>query len=180
GPASELHDAGRGVVLPFLARNGVSRVAVMVVSHAHRDHVGGASSVLSEIDAGAVIEPGEPFDDRWYLDWLEQVSSQEVEWLPAVAGMRWQLDGVEFRVLHPRAQGTGRARDLNEDSVVLLVRYGEFAALFTGDAGLATESQWQAAAGEVDLLKVGHHGSVGATGEELLRETSPRVAVISS
>ncbi|HEV8150469.1 MAG TPA: ComEC/Rec2 family competence protein, partial [Gemmatimonadales bacterium] len=60
GPADERHDAGREVVLPFLIRHGVTRLAVFVLSHAHLDHVGGALSVLREVPADLILEPAEP------------------------------------------------------------------------------------------------------------------------
>jgi competence protein ComEC len=82
-------------------------------------------------------------------------------------------------VLHPSADWPERGRDLNEDSVVLLGRFREFVALFTGDAGFAAEAEWQHASGTVDLLKVGHHGSAGSTGTGLLAQIRPDVAVIS-
>jgi competence protein ComEC len=68
---------------------------------------------------------------------------------------------------------------VNEDSVVLLVRYGDFEALFTGDAGLAAEAMLRGKARSVDLLKVGHHGSRGSTGEELLDSLRPLASIIS-
>ncbi|HRP08761.1 MAG TPA: DNA internalization-related competence protein ComEC/Rec2, partial [Gemmatimonadales bacterium] len=180
GPADQGFDAGERVVLPFLARQGARQLRLMVVSHAHRDHVGGAAAVMAGVGVEAVLEPGEPFDDGAYLEWLNEVAERDIPWLGAVAGMHWQIDGVDFTVLHPRAGGSGRSHDLNEDSVVLLIRYGEFAALFTGDAGLATESWWRDSAGDVDLLKVGHHGSAGSSGDELLESITPLAAVISS
>ena len=54
--------------------------------------------------------------------------------------------------------------DVNEDSLVLLVEYGEFQALFTGDAGFPAEALLRSTLRPVDLLKVGHHGSRGSTG----------------
>ncbi len=180
GPADERFNAGRQVVAPFLARRGVDHLAMLVVSHAHRDHVGGAGALTAVTHVGTVLEPGEPFDDAFYLDWLERLAGKQVPWITAVAGMRWELDGVSFEVLHPPGEWLGRGLDLNEDSVVLLVRYGDFTALFTGDAGLPAEAIWQEQVGAVDLLKVGHHGSAGATGDEMLARIGARVAVISS
>ena len=52
-------------------------------------------------------------------------------------GLRFELDSVRFTVLHPDTTWADWQTDLNEDSVVLLVEYGEFRALFAGDAGLA-------------------------------------------
>jgi competence protein ComEC len=62
---------------------------------------------------------------------------------------------------------------------VLLVEYGSFQALFAGDAGFPAEAAMRTRARAVDLLKVGHHGSRGSTGDEWLDSLRPRVAVIS-
>jgi competence protein ComEC len=72
---------------------------------------------------------------------------------------------------------------VNEDSLVLLVEFGRFRALFAGDAGFRAEARMQARPrrpiGPVDLLKVGHHGSRGSTGDTWLGELRPRAAVVS-
>ena len=180
GPADDRYDAGARVVAPYLKRHGASALSVFVASHAHRDHIGGAAAVLQELPVGVVLEPGEPFDDAAYSSWLGIVASRQIRWIPARTGMHWVLDGVSFQVLHPDPLWAGRGRDLNEDSVVLLVRFGEFSALFTGDAGHMAEEGWQEQVGPVDVLKVGHHGSAGSTASALLDAVRPQAAVISS
>ena len=62
---------------------------------------------------------------------------------------------------------------------MLLVEYGDFQALFAGDAGFPAERRCGAGSGRVDLLKVGHHGSRGSTGDAWLDALAPTVAVIS-
>ncbi|HEX7918659.1 MAG TPA: hypothetical protein VF454_04600, partial [Gemmatimonadales bacterium] len=81
--------------------------------------------------------------------------------------------------LHPDTTWDEWGLDLNEDSEVLLVRYGEFEALLAGDAGLPAEADLAGQAGDVEVLKVGHHGSAGASGEQRLAELRPEVAVVS-
>lgn len=180
GPADDRHDAGARVVTPFLERSGARRIALLVVSHGHRDHVGGAAHLVERWPVDLAIDPGEPFDEAGYLGWLERLSRRGVRWRTVVAGETWQLDGVQFRVLHPARGWSGAGRDLNEDSIVLEVRHGAFTALLGGDAGLPAESAFVPLLGQVDLLKVGHHGSRGATGVPLLARAQPRVAVVSS
>jgi beta-lactamase superfamily II metal-dependent hydrolase len=64
--------------------------------------------------------------------------------------------------------------------VVLLVRYGEFEALLTGDAPVAVEEAiLDDLPSDLEVLKVGHHGSNTSTSPLLLAQTSPEVAVIS-
>jgi beta-lactamase superfamily II metal-dependent hydrolase len=82
-------------------------------------------------------------------------------------------------VLHPTPGWAGWGEDVNEDSLVLLVEYGEFQALFAGDAGFPAEAAMQGRLRRVDLLKVGHHGSRGSTGDAWLDALAPQVAVIS-
>jgi competence protein ComEC len=63
--------------------------------------------------------------------------------------------------------------------VVLLVQYGAARLLFTGDAGLPVEGRLAGRIGHVAFLKVGHHGSAGATSDAWLAELAPAAAVIS-
>jgi competence protein ComEC len=179
GPAGDRDDAGRRVVAPFLERQGVRALAAIVVSHAHADHVGGVPALLGRFPVGMVIEPGGSVPDPAYAAFLSSLDRDGIPWHPARSGERFTLDGVEFSVLHPGTDWAGWGEDVNEDSVVLLVRYGAFEALFTGDAGFAAEATLRGKARSVDLLKVGHHGSRGSTGGELLDSLRPLAAVIS-
>ena len=117
--------------------------------------------------------------DPAYGALLSTVDSAGIPWHPARAGERFTLDGVHFTVLHPRPGWSDWGEDVNEDSLVLLVEYGEFQALFTGDAGFPAEALLRSTLHPVDLLKVGHHGSRGSTGGELLDSLRPMAAVIS-
>ncbi|HEY6947788.1 MAG TPA: ComEC/Rec2 family competence protein, partial [Gemmatimonadales bacterium] len=179
GPRTEQRDAGRRVVVPFLSRQAAPAISALIVSHAHADHVGGAAAVLDRFRTGLVIEPGRPFADPAYYRFLDEVAVDGVPWHPGRPGDRFVLDGVAFTLLHPDTTWPGLGDDLNEDSLVLLVEFGGFRALFPGDAGFAAEAWLRGRVGRVSLLKVGHHGSRGSTGDAWLEELAPRAAVIS-
>ncbi|HEU4523565.1 MAG TPA: DNA internalization-related competence protein ComEC/Rec2 [Gemmatimonadales bacterium] len=179
GPVSGRDDAGRRVVAPFLERHGVQGLAAILVSHAHADHMGGVPSLLRRFAVGALIEPGAPVSDPSYGALLSDLDSAGIPWHPARAGEGFTLDGVRFTVLHPRPGWSEWGEDVNEDSLVLLVEYGNFQALFTGDAGFPAEAALRGTVRPVDLLKVSHHGSRGSTGGELHDSLRPLTAVIS-
>ncbi len=179
GPAGERTDAGRRVMVPFLERRGVRALAAIVVSHAHADHLGGVPALLGRFPVGMVIEPGAPVADPGYAAFLGLLHRRGVPWHPARAGDRFTLDGVTFTVLHPVRGWSEWGEDVNEDSVVLLVRFGELEALFTGDAGFPAEAALRGKIGRTEILKVGHHGSRGSTDDELLDSLRARVAIIS-
>lgn len=179
GPAGGGRDAGRRVVAPFLLRRGARSLSTVVITHAHADHLGGLGSVLDRLPATGVVEPGVPVRDSLYLAMLDRLQAAGTGWHPGRRGDSWTLDGARFSILHPDTTWPGWGEDLNEDSVVLLVEFGRFRALFTGDAGGPVEARLRGRIGKVDLLKVGHHGSKTATGEALLRELDPTAAVVS-
>jgi len=179
GPAGARADAGRRVVAPFLARRGAGALAVVIVSHAHADHLGGVPAVLRRLTAGLVVEPGAPVADGGYLGFLDLLASERIRWHPGRTGECFRLDGVTFTILHPEPGWAGWGEDVNEDSLVLLVEYGAFQALFAGDAGFPAEEALEGRLAPVDLLKVGHHGSRGSTGDRWLTRLGPSVAVIS-
>jgi competence protein ComEC len=179
GPADERWDAGERVVLPLLRRLGARRIEALVLSHAHRDHVGGAAALTRAMPMGIALEPGEAFVESTYHAWLETVANRGVRWRPVSAGDEWSLDGVRFRVLHPPAQWPNAGDDLNEDSTILEVSWGDFRALLMGDAGVVAEAALAGRFGRADLLKVGHHGSRTASSDAFLAEVRPQVAMIS-
>jgi competence protein ComEC len=179
GPRTDRTDAGRRVVAPFLARQRAGRLAALVISHAHADHLGGATAVLDRFPADVVLEPGVFFDDPEYARFLGEIAAAGLAWRRGRPGDTFIVDGVRFSLLHPDTAWSGWGEDLNEDSLVLLVEYGRFRALFSGDAGLPAERHLAGRIGRVSVLKVGHHGSRGATGDNWLAELRPQVAVVS-
>jgi competence protein ComEC len=179
GPVGDGWDAGRRVVRPFLQQHRVRRLAFAALSHAHVDHLGGLATVLEEVDADRVLDPGMLSADGLYGGFLAELDAREIPWQAADSGLTFALDSVRFTVLHPRPGWSQWQEDLNENSLVLLLEYQGFRLLFMGDAGIPAEIELAGEVGPVDLLKVGHHGSRWATGDAWLEEIRPRVAVIS-
>ena len=179
GPRDAHQDAGRRVVLPFLQRNGVRSLTAVVLSHAHADHLGGLLTVLDRLPAGLITEPGDLVSDSLYDAFLAEVEAHGIPWHVGRPGDRFVVDSVTFTLLHPSPAWPGWGTDLNEDSLVLLVEYRQFQALFAGDIGFPAEQYLRGRVGRVDLLKVGHHGSAGSSGDDWLSELQPHAAVIS-
>lgn len=196
GPRTESFDAGARTVLPYLRRRGVQDLALMVLTHPDMDHVGGSGAILREFPVGAVLDPGRAVGSQVFLDALQGARLGGVPWRVVQAGDSVNLDGVALRVLWPPGQEGDRrkgavsfspearalaARGSNEASVVLEIRFGAFSALLTGDASTEVEEAILPLllSHRIQLLKVGHHGSVTSTSSELLERGGPDVAVIS-
>ena len=182
GPSGLGDDAGEQTVVPFLRGRGVSELEFMILTHPDMDHVGGASSVLEEMDVGAVLDPGMPAGTEAFLGALETARARGIPWRVLQAGDSINLDGMVLRVLAPEGEGEGREEDgANRASIVLEVRFGAFSALLTGDAPAESETRFlpRTLSPRINVLKVGHHGSSTSTSPGLLRRINPEVALIS-
>ena len=182
GPDSELTLRRLGANLPFWAR----RIDVLVVSHPHQDHVAGLVDVLDRFRIGTVIHAAIPFENAAYERLLADAASGTVAVRAVVAGDTFNLDGsTTVEVLYPsRADAAAPLPegDINNGSVVLLVRHGGFSALLTGDAEAPVEAALLARGRvpRVDVLKVGHHGSHSSSTPAFVAAARPSVALISA
>ncbi len=175
-------DAGRRTVVPYVRRMG-GAVAAVVLSHAHDDHVGGAASVVRALSPQRWWEPAFVTGSEAYRLALSEVRRGKVSWHRVRPGDRWELDGVEFRVLAPDSAWTAAQQDANETSVVMRVRYGRVAFLLTGDAE-RDEERWILEHTDVellraDVLKLGHHGSKTSSSTPFVEAIDPRLGVVS-
>ena len=178
---AEPFDVGEEVVAPYLWRRGIRRLDVLVLTHLHEDHAGGAPSLIRH------FRPRE----LWSAFAADTPLWREIEAAARAAGGRVRLlrqgdacdlGPVACRVLAPLpGQESGR-RPQNNDSLVIELRHGRHAFLLTGDVEARQEAEL-ALAGllrPVAVLKVPHHGSKRSATPWLLDATRPAVALISA
>jgi competence protein ComEC len=177
GLQREGFDLGERIVAPYLWAFGLRRLDRLVVTHAHPDHAGGAPFLARVFRPAEVWEGIAPSADPSYRTLDHSLLEAEVTRISVARGHRVSWDGVDFVVLGP-VPGPPPATTRNDDSVVLLVRYGKVCFLLTGD--VEARGERQVAAPPCDVLKVAHHGSRTSTSQELLTVVRPRVAVVSA
>jgi len=172
-------DAASHPVVRTLRGRGVRSVETLVLTHPDLDHIGGAMPVLQHLTPSLVIDPMLPAPKIAYAELVEDARSRGIPWVGARAGDRYDLDGVAVHVLHPTELPSDPAEG-NAASVVLLVQWKGFRALLTGDAYVDVERAIAPAVGDIDVLKVGHHGSDTSTDSSFLAVVQPEVALISA
>jgi competence protein ComEC len=183
GPDPELTMRRLGKNLPFFAR----RIDVMVLSHPHQDHVAGLVEVLDRFEVGALLHAGIAYENPAHQRLLADApAAPMLQAALARAGQSFALDAsTTAEIVYPAeadADAPLPEGDINNGSVVLLLRHGGFTALLTGDAEAPVEAALigRGILPRVDVLKVGHHGSTSSTTPGLLAVTRPTAAVISS
>lgn len=170
GPATPGFDAGERTVVPYLRRRGIDTLDVLLVTHAHRDHTGGARTVRGSIPVRRVLSGGGWGGDGSLFD-------------HARAGMEISPDTtVRLYVLSPDGEKAAFRGNDNLRSVVILLRVGQRAFIFTGDCEGSAEESVVRRYGDfirADVLKIPHHGSSAGATEMFLDHCRPELAVIS-
>lgn len=171
--------AGSKVLVPFLARQGIRRIDLVVVTHEHADHAGGLAAVAQAARIGA-LAVGHGVPQQKVNEMLAAATTRgKAPTLVVVGrGQTLQVRDVRLEVMHPDQLPFP---DPNARSMVLHVECKGATCLMCADVGKSFE-EWIVAATEptdVDLLKVAHHASASSSSLEFLQHVSPRWAAIS-
>jgi competence protein ComEC len=139
-------DAGSRILVPYLRAAGVQRLDRLIVSHADRDHAGGADSLLAAVPVGEMLTsmPNSVRAGRRCLD-----------------NEAWEWDGVRFSILHPAAADYDRKLPSNAMSCVLKIEGAHGRVLIPGDLEGKAEAELLARHGDAlhaDVLVAPHHG----------------------
>jgi beta-lactamase superfamily II metal-dependent hydrolase len=169
-------------------------LSVVVASHPHTDHIGSMRWVLESFDVDVYVDNGERYDTALWRS-LEKVRRRQarlgqIEYLngrqDAAAVLRPCASAdVEMTVLSPWAKRA--LSGTNDRSVLIHLRYQRATFLFVGDLETHGEEVALARFGpellqllDVDVLKVGHHGSDTSSSAGFLQAITPRLAIVSA
>ena len=192
GGSTDQKRLGENRLEPFLKSKGISKIDYAIVSHGDQDHISGLIYLLEqeEIVVNTLILPWMGKQEEIYeqLRRLALEQGGDVQWMKR--GDCLKSGRLKMICRYPEGQGQPLA-DRNEHSLVLQVDYEDFHMLLTGDMSGGGERHMieleqsepikggTAGLGEIQVLKVAHHGSRYSTTEEWLECLRPHWAVIS-
>jgi competence protein ComEC len=179
GPVRGEFDFGEDVVSPYLWSRGLERLDVVVLTHAHDDHIGGLKRAVENFHPRELwvgINPETPA----LRELNAAAAAAGVTVRHHVAGEEFDWGGTRIRVLAPPPDWHAKPRPMNDDSLTLLISFGQTRALLAGDLEKKMERFIALESPHADLLKVAHHGSATSTTPELLAAVEPKFAVISA
>lgn len=150
----------------------------VIATHPDSDHVGGLQEVFKQLNVKNFYYPADAQSSTaTWNNVLSLAKSEGCNISDANANQTLNIGGAVVKFIQPKKDYS----NTNGDSVVTLLDYNNTEVLLTGDAESTTENDMvnQNLVGDVDVLKVGHHGSNSSTTQAFLNKVKPEHSVIS-
>lgn len=172
-----LIDAGNNadgkLIVKQLENMNIDTIDYVVGTHPHEDHIGGLDDVINNFKIKNVLMPKKTTTTKTYEDVLKAIQNANLKIKTPRVGDIFYVGMAKCEVMGIEND----AENLNENSIIIELTYGDKKFLFTGDAEVANEKlrSWD----DIDVLKVAHHGSRTSSSEEFLEQVKPEYAIIS-
>lgn len=184
GGSSSEESIGKYKILPYLKYSGIEQLEAVFITHADTDHMNGILELLdmikekkTQLQIKKIVLPNWS-DMSSFGEIYEKAEENNIEIY------RFEKDGKmidgEMILTCLGPNGENYVNHTNEGSLVIRMEYGNFSMLFTGDLEGDAESELMGSYGDVDVLKVAHHGSSNSTSKDFLEEVQPEISIISA
>lgn len=160
----------------YLSSLGVKKLDYVVLTHPDADHSGGLDAIVKSVDVDNVLIGNGSADTETYKSFVNACVEKGLT--PSVPlDEEFALGAGKVKFYNQKSI----AKNVNDRSLVMTYTFGEKKLLFMGDAGVEVEKLLPLdEIGDVDLIKVGHHGSKTSTSTDLIKKVKPEIAVITS
>ncbi|MDO8523272.1 MAG: MBL fold metallo-hydrolase [bacterium] len=178
GPNTKvLSELGR--VMPYYDNS----IDLVILTHQHADHVTGLIDVLNRYKIGMVIESGADYNTAEYHEFERIIKAKNIKKIIIDSPVEMYFyGGAVLKFLYPERSYDGEVlKNVHDATVVGELNFEDKKILFMGDAEKNIEARlvYEDAVGDIDVLKVGHHGSKTSSNTFFLEATKPEYAIIS-
>ncbi|MDQ0975777.1 competence protein ComEC [Neobacillus niacini] len=176
--AAKPYEVGRDVVVPFLKGKGIKKLDKLILTHGDSDHIGGSVAVLKEIEVEQIIMPSVAEPSQSELTVIQEANKLGIQVVKVARGSQWKNGKSLFYVLSPEKNYQG---ERNSGSIVIIANIGGLKWFFGGDLDQEGEDRIirKYPNLDIDILKVGHHGSKTSSSEKFINSITPTISLIS-
>ncbi len=179
GGSSDRREVFSYIIKPYLLSVGSNQVDIWFVSHADNDHVSGLKDALSDDEIRVKRLCLSECRNEKADELVNIAKANMTEVYYASRGQKIEGKNVDFEVLAPKKGGYA-SKEINADSLVILVKTEAGNVLLAGDSGFEAEKDILSYKSIVNVYQTAHHGSAeGSNSKEFLEKLKPPASVIS-
>ncbi len=156
-------------IIKYIKSLGISQIESLITSHGDFDHMGEAINLVNSFKVEKVVfNCGELSDLEKEL--IKVLDKKKIKYYSCID----KLDNLYFLK-------TREYDDENDNSNVIYTELSGYKFLFMGDAGVTTEKEVlnNYNLTDIDVLKVGHHGSKTSSSKDFINKINPKYSIIS-
>ena len=160
-------------VIPFFKSIGLKKIDYLLITHGDYDHMGEAINLVDNFKVDNVIFNCGSYNDL-EKELIKVLDKKKIKYYSCIKELN--IDNNELYFLH-----TKEYDNENDNSNVIYTELNNHKFLFMGDAGVEVEEDLikKYNLQDIDVLKVGHHGSKTSSSIEFINEINPKYSIIS-
>jgi competence protein ComEC len=157
--------------IPYLKSRGIRKLDYLILTHGDFDHMGEAINLVENFKVEKVIFNCGEFN-KLEQDLIKVLDKKKIPYYSCIKELN--IDDNKLYFLNNKDYGNE-----NDNSSVIYTELSNHKFLFMGDAGVEVEEDLIKKSKDIDVLKVGHHGSKTSSGKEFINEINPKYSIIS-
>ena len=160
-------------IIPYLKSIGRSKIDYLILTHGDYDHMGEAINLVNNFKVEKVIFNCGEFNEL-EIELIKVLDEKNISYYSCIKELN--IDDNKLYFLNNKLYDNE-----NDNSSVIYTELNNHKFLFMGDAGVEVEKDLieKYNLQDIDVLKVGHHGSKTSSSKEFINETEPKYGVIS-
>ena len=166
-------DLTHTTLIPILKSRGIDKISYLIITHGDFDHMGEAINLVNNYKVEKVIFNCGPYNDL-EKELIKVLDRKKIKYYSCIKELNIDKNKLYFLQ-------TKEYDNENDNSNVIYTEFNGYKFMFMGDASITTEKEIlnEYNLPDIDVLKVGHHGSKTSSSEEFINEINPKYSIIS-
>ena len=167
------YSLGINTIIPYLKSRGIKKLDYLILSHGDYDHMGEAINLVNNFKVEKVIFNCGEFNNL-ESEIIKVLDKKKIKYYSCIKELNIDKNKLYFLQ-------TKEYDNENDNSNVIYTELNGYKFMFMGDAGATTEKEIinKYNLSNIDILKVGHHGSKTSSSKEFIDEINPEYSIIS-
>ena len=167
------YEISKNIIIPYLKSKGINKIDYLILTHGDYDHMGESINLIENFKVEKVIFNCGKFNDL-EKELIKVLDKKNIKYYSCIKKLN--IDNSKLHFLQ-----TKEYDNENDNSNVIYTEKNRYKFMFMGDAGIGKEKDMldKYNLSNIDVLKVGHHGSKISGGSTFINKINPKYSIIS-